>query len=278
MVSDWSGAALECSHSGWNARSSFSTSTARSTNADYTSLGIEPFEASVREQIGVVVDPAEPRRFRPRGDGADTGTRGLGAPGCGVCVTPTSSTSERAAWWRRTTSLPPRPRSRRPRGCSAERSRVVRAPRRDPTRRDPTRGGCDRRAAAGRRLARGRAAGLHRRRASAARRDLSPDRRAASTVGHLPRRLETRRRRDRGHRRDLRRVVAVLLANAGPTGVAGSGAVDADADGGWGLKCANSALKALELMDEVPAAPELRAWASRCSTTALDRRRRAEER
>ncbi len=32
-------------------------------------------------------------------------------------------------------------------------------------------------------------------------------------------------------------------------------------DGGWALKCVNSALKGLELRDEVPAAPELRAWA-----------------
>ena len=52
-------------------------------------------------------------------------------------------------------------------------------------------------------------------------------------------------------------VVAVLLANAGPISTA-----DATSDdGGWGLKCANSALKALELRDAVPEAASLRAWA-----------------
>ena len=51
-------------------------------------------------------------------------------------------------------------------------------------------------------------------------------------------------------------VVAVLLANAGAIGAA-----DVADDGGWGLKCANSALKALELRDEIPDAASLRAWA-----------------
>ena len=52
-------------------------------------------------------------------------------------------------------------------------------------------------------------------------------------------------------------VVAVLLANAGPISTA-----DATSDdGGWGLKCANSALTALELRDTVPEAASLRAWA-----------------
>ena len=50
-------------------------------------------------------------------------------------------------------------------------------------------------------------------------------------------------------------LVAVLLANAGTPGD------ESGDDGGWGLKCANSALKALDLMAEIPAAPELRAWA-----------------
>ncbi len=51
-------------------------------------------------------------------------------------------------------------------------------------------------------------------------------------------------------------VVAVLLGNAGVIG-AGVG----ERDGGWGLKCVNSALKALDGFEAVPAAPELRAWA-----------------
>ncbi len=51
-------------------------------------------------------------------------------------------------------------------------------------------------------------------------------------------------------------VVAVLLANAGPIGPA-----DVADDGGWGLKCANSALKAIELRDGLPEAASLRAWA-----------------
>lgn len=51
-------------------------------------------------------------------------------------------------------------------------------------------------------------------------------------------------------------VVAVLLANAGSIGPA-----DVADDGGWGLKCANSALKAIELRDGLPEAASLRAWA-----------------
>lgn len=57
-------------------------------------------------------------------------------------------------------------------------------------------------------------------------------------------------------------LVAVLLANSGPLPSAGA------SDGGWGLKCVNSALKALELSGEIPAAPQLRAWA----LTVLDDR------
>ena len=42
---------------------------------------------------------------------------------------------------------------------------------------------------------------------------------------------------------------------------------------GWGLKCTNSALKALELRDDLPHASELRVWA----IDVLDRMRDAEE-
>lgn len=52
-------------------------------------------------------------------------------------------------------------------------------------------------------------------------------------------------------------VVAVLLANAGPISTADATSDDA----GWGLKCANSALKALDLREEMPEAASLRAWA-----------------
>ena len=63
-------------------------------------------------------------------------------------------------------------------------------------------------------------------------------------------------------------LVAVLLANSGPIdGFAGSIHAASD-DGGWGLKCVNSALKALDHTDGLPAAPELRAWA----LTILDQR------
>lgn len=51
-------------------------------------------------------------------------------------------------------------------------------------------------------------------------------------------------------------LVGVLLANAGP--LQGSIGVR---DGGWGLKCANSALKALDLFEDAPITAELRAWA-----------------
>ena len=54
-------------------------------------------------------------------------------------------------------------------------------------------------------------------------------------------------------------VVAVLLANAGPIGPTDD--ANAADDGGWGLKCANSALKAIELRDGLPEAASLRAWA-----------------
>ncbi len=51
-------------------------------------------------------------------------------------------------------------------------------------------------------------------------------------------------------------LIAVLLANAGTLG-----GTDPNGDGGWGLKCANSALKALDQFDDLPEAPALRAWA-----------------
>jgi hypothetical protein len=51
-------------------------------------------------------------------------------------------------------------------------------------------------------------------------------------------------------------LAAVLLGNATAVG-RGRG----DDDEGWGLKCVNSALKALDLRDDLPHAPALRAWA-----------------
>jgi len=65
-------------------------------------------------------------------------------------------------------------------------------------------------------------------------------------------------------------VVAVLLANAAGVGAPGP---DGARNDGWGLKCTNSALKALELHDDPPHASELRVWA----IDVLDRMRAAEE-
>ena len=59
-------------------------------------------------------------------------------------------------------------------------------------------------------------------------------------------------------------LVAVLLANAGALGEPGP---DGARNDGWGLKCVNSALKALELRDDLPRASDLRVWAM----DALDR-------
>jgi hypothetical protein len=53
-------------------------------------------------------------------------------------------------------------------------------------------------------------------------------------------------------------VVAVLLANAGGVGEPGPGDTLND---GWGLKCINTALKALDLWSAVPQAAELRSVA-----------------
>ncbi len=53
-------------------------------------------------------------------------------------------------------------------------------------------------------------------------------------------------------------LVAVLLGNAGGLGRPGEGGSLND---GWGLKCVNSALKALDLQPDAPHAPALRAWA-----------------
>jgi hypothetical protein len=59
-------------------------------------------------------------------------------------------------------------------------------------------------------------------------------------------------------------LVAVLLANAeGLGGPVPEGFINDD----WGLKCVNSALKALELREHLELAPPLRAWA----LEALDR-------
>ncbi len=53
-------------------------------------------------------------------------------------------------------------------------------------------------------------------------------------------------------------LVAVLLGNAIAIGAPGEGGALND---GWGLKCVNSALKALDLQPDAPQAPALRAWA-----------------
>jgi len=61
-------------------------------------------------------------------------------------------------------------------------------------------------------------------------------------------------------------LVAVLLANAEGVGEPGP---DGSLNDGWGLKCTNSALKALELREEAPRSATLRAW----TLEALDRTR-----
>jgi hypothetical protein len=53
-------------------------------------------------------------------------------------------------------------------------------------------------------------------------------------------------------------LVAVMLANAAGVGSPGP---DGSRNDGWGLKCTNSALKALELREQAPYASELRIWA-----------------
>ena len=55
-------------------------------------------------------------------------------------------------------------------------------------------------------------------------------------------------------------LVAVLLANAARVGDPAA-RVDGAVDDGWGLKCTNSAFKALDLRDDAPHAGELRVWA-----------------
>jgi hypothetical protein len=65
-------------------------------------------------------------------------------------------------------------------------------------------------------------------------------------------------------------VAAVLLANAAGVGAPGA---DGALNDGWGLKCTNSALKAVELAPDLPRRPELVAWAM----TVLDRARAPED-
>lgn len=65
-------------------------------------------------------------------------------------------------------------------------------------------------------------------------------------------------------------LIAVLLANA--AGVGGPGPDGARNDG-WGLKCTNSALKALDLREHAPHESDLRVWA----IDVLDRMRGDEE-
>jgi hypothetical protein len=55
-------------------------------------------------------------------------------------------------------------------------------------------------------------------------------------------------------------LVAVLLGNAARVGDPAA-RIDGAVDDGWGLKCTNSALKALDLRDDLPHAGELRVWA-----------------
>ena len=54
-------------------------------------------------------------------------------------------------------------------------------------------------------------------------------------------------------------VVGILLANAADVGAPGT---DGSINDGWGLKCTNSALKALDTWPGVPVAETLRAWAT----------------
>jgi hypothetical protein len=65
-------------------------------------------------------------------------------------------------------------------------------------------------------------------------------------------------------------LVAVLLANAAGVGAPGP---DGSRNDGWGLKCTNSALKALALREQAPYASDLRSWA----VEVLDRMRELEE-
>ena len=58
MVSDWSGAALEFAF-GTERPVLFIDVPRKINNAGYEELGIEPFEATVREQIGKVVAPGD---------------------------------------------------------------------------------------------------------------------------------------------------------------------------------------------------------------------------
>ena len=60
MVSDWSGAALEYAF-GLERPVLFVDVPRKVNNPEYERLGIEPFEASVREQIGRVVAPERAR-------------------------------------------------------------------------------------------------------------------------------------------------------------------------------------------------------------------------
>ena len=62
MVSDWSGAALEFAF-GTERPVLFIDVPRKVNNPGYEELGIEPFEASVREQIGKVVAPASPEQI-----------------------------------------------------------------------------------------------------------------------------------------------------------------------------------------------------------------------
>ncbi len=62
MVSDWSGAALEFAF-GTERPVLFIDVPRKVNNPSYGELGIEPFEATVREQIGRVVAPDQPQRI-----------------------------------------------------------------------------------------------------------------------------------------------------------------------------------------------------------------------
>ena len=56
MVSDWSGVALEFAY-GFERPVLFVDLPRKSNNPEYMDLGIEPFEVSIREEVGEIVSP-----------------------------------------------------------------------------------------------------------------------------------------------------------------------------------------------------------------------------
>lgn len=291
MVSDWSGAALEYAF-GLERPVLFVDVPRKVNNADYEVLGIEPFEVTVRDQIGRVVDPGAlaqaPALIDEMIEANQSFTEGIrDARERNIFNVGTSGAVAAAVIAEHAAPFATAGSATGPRGGQTA-----------------TRGDSTQPAAAGATPATTRKKPRRRRRLSrdhdelfAELAEMQPAEPPTTPISvprlvkgwldagprvfegddrdrleALCRQIDVRRKVSVGYQEGWKKLdpetpadpsvvsglIAVLLANAGHVGQPGP---HDSLNDGWGLKCTNSALKALELGDDLPGDPTLRAWA-----------------